>query len=135
VIAGTWDEPTLLGGLTNRTAIPNGQKVFTALCQADAASKSNVMALVGSEVAFRAWPVSGGTNDCVLNLRSNIVLKVVFDPPYRFTPPPKNLASDLQDCPCTFWSFFDVSGRLESIDWDKRTVSIVSKQEHLAGGW
>jgi hypothetical protein len=122
VTACAWEEPILI---TNRTAITNGQKVVEAILSVDTQKSPDVKSLVGSEVAFVAHRGHWDRMKCMLNLQSNVVLVVEFDPPY---PPSPDARVSI---PWFFWITVEVSGKVKSIDLPKRTVTIIAKLEDV----
>jgi hypothetical protein len=123
--ASRWEQPILF---TNKLAIANGQKVLAAILAADSQSKSNIQALIGSQVVFFAHAGPGGTN-CVLSIQSNVTLVVEFSPPYQW---PQNVAGYPpvpHEYPSSIYYSSEVLGTLKSVDLERRVVAIAAKQE------
>ena len=119
-----WREPILF---TNQTAIANGKAVLSAVYADAAQSKTNIQALIGSQVVFYTHRGPTGTN-CVLTLRSNFVVFVEFNPPYKY--PGMNIFwGHGNTYPCDEFYSTEILGTLKSIDMEKRIVTVVARQE------
>jgi hypothetical protein len=107
---------------TNQLAISNGRAVLAAVISGDTQSKTNVQALIGSQVVFEgtgsASPgtMSPGTN-ANLMVWSNVVLQVDIRPP-----------RDDGSHGAFAWSV-KVLGRLKGVDFQKRVIHIEAKPE------
>jgi hypothetical protein len=119
---------------TNKVAVANGQKTFQALLVADGQSKTNIQALIGSQVVF--YPTRGpkGTNDCVLTLPERVFLLVEFSPPYQWD---KRLWEPGSKYPSDMFYSTAILGTLKSVDFEKRVITIVAKQQDwiVTGLW
>ena len=124
--ASGWDQPTLF---TNKVAIANGQKVLAAILAADSQSKSNIQALIGSQVVFFTHAGPWGATNCVLRIQSNTVLAVEFSPPYKWPPDTPGHPRAAHVYPSYLFYSSEVLGTLKSVDLEKRVVRIVAKQE------
>ena len=101
---------------TNQTAIANARAVLAAVRSGDLQSKTNVQALIGSQVVFAGGAALPGGNADLL-VSSNVVLKVQIRPSRDVRPH------------SVFW-VAEVSGTLKSVDFEKRTIHIVAKPEN-----
>jgi hypothetical protein len=137
--AYAWEEPILF---TNKMAITKGREVFEATLRADSQSKSNTQALIGSEVVFVGHKRSPDTNRFVLNLQSNVLLVVEFNPPYRLPSQLLNYAIIQRDTRGVtgalrwewdwwYWTTAEVLGTLKFVDLEKQVVVITAKQENV----
>ena len=120
-----WKEPILF---TNQTAaIANGHTVLSAMLADGAHTKTNIQALIGSQVVFYTHRGPKGTN-CVLTLKSNTVLVVKFNPPYKY--PDMNIFwGHGNTYPSDEFYSTEILGTLRSVDVEKRVINIVAKQE------
>ena len=100
---------------TNQTAIANGHTVLSAVRSGDAQGRTNIQALLGSQVVFvgSIAPPGGSAN---LMVWSNIVLEVEIRP-----------ARDVRPH-AVVWSA-EVLGILKSVDFEKRVIHIRAKPE------
>jgi hypothetical protein len=98
---------------TNQTAIANARTVLAAVRSGDLQSRTNVQALIGSQVVFAGGAAPPGGNADLL-VSSNLVLKVQISP-----------ARDVRPH-SVFW-VAEVLGTLKSVDFEKRTIHIVAK--------
>jgi hypothetical protein len=109
---------------TNEIATANSRAVLFAL-SGDANSKTDVKALIGSEVTFcgDALYQGGGTN---ITLESNIILNVELQPPhlkYHFIGVHGAVDSGVE-----------VLGTLKSIDFEKRVIYIRASPKDYRDG-
>jgi hypothetical protein len=122
--AQEWKEPILF---TNQTAIANGHIVLSSMFADGAQTKTNIQALIGSQVVFYTHGGSKGTN-CVLTLQSNTVLVVEFNPPYKY--PGMNIFwGHGNTYPSDEFYSTEILGTLKSVDVEKRVINIVARQE------
>jgi len=114
-IAASADESLPPIFFTNQTAIANARVVLSAVRAGDSQSKTNVQALIGSQVVFAggAAPPGGNAN---LMVSSNVVLEVQIRP-----------ARDVRPH-SVFW-VAEVSGTLKGVDFKKRVIHIIAKPE------
>jgi len=100
---------------TNHSAISNGRSVLTAMISEDAQRKTNVQALIGSQVVFVGGtaPPGGSAN---LMVWTNVLLEVQIRP-----------ARDVRPHSVVWTS--EVLGTLESVDFQKRVIHIQAKPE------
>jgi hypothetical protein len=131
--AYAWEEPVLF---TNKVAIAKGRDVFEATLRADTQSKSNNQALIGSEVVFVGHKRAADTNCFALNLQSNVVLVVEFNPPYRLPPLPGHEDRGVKGAPRWqwdrwYWTTAEVMGTIKIVDLEKQFVVITAKQESV----
>jgi len=100
---------------TNQTAVANARAVLSAVRVGDSQSKTNVQALIGSQVVFAggAAPPGGSAN---LMVSSNVVLEVEISPSRGVRP--RAISWDAE-----------VLGTLKSVDFEKRVIKIRAKPE------
>jgi hypothetical protein len=100
---------------TNQTAIANGDKVWSAVVSGDNQAKTNIQALVGSQVVFVGEAQRVGSANLVVG--SNVVVEVELKPwrdVYRNEPHARV-------------NYSEVSGTLKNVDFDKRVITIKAK--------
>lgn len=125
LVASGWEEPILF---TNKTAIADGKAILSAMLSPEIQSKTNIQALIGSQVVFFSHAGPAGTN-CVLAVQTNVFLVVEFKPPYQW---PANVIGHPPAAhvyPSYLFHSSEVLGTLKSVDLEKRIITIVAKQE------
>jgi hypothetical protein len=124
-----WDEPVLC---TNKIAIANGKEIFLAMCSTNTQSKTNIQAVIGSQVVFMGIGAESPGTNLFLTVQSNIVLVVEFNPPYLIAngwPMTVQVVKPLDTF--YFHSKVEALGTLKSVDLEKRAIKIVAKQEDV----